>query len=581
MKRTRKQDDVNVIGFDSETLQGPPITFQFWSPHYKRISGCTFIGKRSPTKVFLGELQKLPPGRYRMYGFNLEFDMLSVLWDVRSDIRDGNINLEIGNWKINGRYSKPIFATFSDGRRHIEVVDAMLWFMTSLEKAGQLVCPHLPKLVRPAGLGETLYTAKDKDFVEYANRDAVVAYHLGEAIEKFHRELDIPSQISLASMAAAVFRLNYMRDNIYQPPLYEWMVGAAAAYHGGVNRVREGCAPAWHKNVTAKDFSSAYPKAMSEFPPFDNPAGYKAYKSKTASRIKRVETYGCYKISGKASACHWPALFDHDFDPLQGKFKDVWTTGVELNEALRMGELALSSISGFHYVDEGFSYSPFYQYVMDFYRKKSETHIDPVMRYMYKILLNALTGKFIQTSPDYTLVDGKLVKINRAGGLYHPFIAGLITGDCRAKVHGAEHEFNAIHTATDGIFVPGIHRDSPKKELGALVTEGIGDLALFRNKLYIFYTDTESAETYPSQVFAGRHILKCARHGYQGTVGALEGMLVSDSREYRINKPIKLKTAIQRGEPPNKFVTSVRRVRNLDSAFKVFTYDKVPKRKGR
>jgi hypothetical protein len=581
MKRSKAQGDVNVIGFDSETLQGPPITFQFFSPHFKRITGCTFIGKRSPMKVFLEQLGKLPSGNYRMYGHHLEFDMLSVLWDRRADIRDGNINMMVGNWKIEGRYSKPIFAVFSDGARRIELVDSMLWFMTSLEKAGKLVCPHLPKLIRPAGLGTTMYKPSDKRFVEYAMRDAEVAYFLGEAVEKFHRELDIPSQISLASMAATVFRLHYMRNNIYQPPLYEWMVGAAAAYHGGVNRVRTGCAPAWHRNVTAKDFSSAYPDAMSRFPPFDNPNGYKAYKSKTAARIKRVETYGVYKISGKAASCDWPALFNHDFEPLSGKFKNVWTTGVELNEALRMGELALASISGYHYVDDSFSYSPFYAYVMDFYRKKSETHIDPVMRYMYKILLNALTGKFIQTSPDHTLVDGKLVKINRAGGLYHPFIAGLITGDCRAKVHGAEHEYNAIHTATDGIFVPGIYKDTTKKELGALVNEGTGDLALFRNKLYIFYTDTETEDTYPSQVFAGKHVLKCARHGFQGTVGALEGMLVSTDRSYRVNKPIKLKTALRGGDTPNKFVISTRHIRNLNSAFEVYTYEKASKRQGR
>lgn len=571
-KRNRKRhDDFDVIGFDSETMQGPPITFQFYSATAKRINGCAFVGKRNPTEVFLAQLKKLPPGKYRMYGHNLEFDMLSALWDVRAKIRDGSIDLEIGDWTITGRYSKPVFATFDDGERQIELVDSILWFMTSLERAAELVCPQLPKLQRPAGLGITLYTAKDSTFVDYAMRDAEVAYFLGLAIERFHDELQIPSQISLASMAAAVFRIHYMQDNIYQPPLYSWMVGAAASYHGGVNRIRPNAAPSWHINVSALDLSSAYPNAMDGFPSFSDEKGYKKFK---VANPKHVPPLGVYCISGITSECDWPALFEHDFSPLQGKFKDTWVTGYELNEALSSGEVKIKSISGYHYdarAERQPNYSPFSAYVQTFYKQKSDA-ADPVMRYMYKILLNALTGKFIQTSPDYTLVDGHLVKIMRAGGLYHPFIASLITGHTRATIHALEHKYNALHTATDGIFVPGKIDTGQKKTLGATVCEGQGDLALFRNKLYIFYTDDKGEGAYESQVFKGRYVMKCARHGFQGRVVDLEKMLISNSRSYRINKPIKLKTALKNKDTPNKFVTTERNLRGIGE-FGVVKYE--------
>jgi hypothetical protein len=497
-----------------------------------------------------------------MYGHNLEFDMLSALWDNRAQIRDGNIDLKIGEWTINGRYSKPVFATFTDGKRYIELVDSFLWFMTALEKAAALVCPHLPKLLRPASLGTKLFKKTDRGFVDYAMRDAEVAYHLGEAIEKFHEELEVPPQISLASMAAAVFRLRYMRENIYQPPLYQWMVGAAAAYHGGVNRVQPNAAPAWHIGVTALDVSSAYPDAMAGFPAFDNAEAFKSYKKARGRKV--YPALGVYLVSGKAKACDWPALFDHDFKPIQGKFSRTWVTGYELNAAIESGEVKAESVSGYYYdVDKSADYSPFKAYVTDFYREKSEAK-DPVMRYMYKILLNALTGKFIQTSPDYTLVDGQLVKINRAGGLYHPFIAGLITGHTRAHMHEVEHQYESLHTATDGIFAPGQHRGANQKHLGAVVSEGYGDLALLRNKLYIFYTNDPVPGTYPSGVFADRHILKCARHGFQGRVIDLERMLISSERSYRVNKPVKLKTALKTGVDPNKFVISERQLRNIE-----------------
>jgi hypothetical protein len=543
-------------------MQGPPITLQFYDGRKSRFTDCIFIGKRRAIDIFLKQLKKLKPGHYRMYGHNLEFDMLSALWEERARMREGNIDLRVGDWKITGRYSKPVFCEFSDGERFIELVDSILWFQTSLEKAAELVCPDLPKLARPEGLGTTLYTSKDTDFVEYAMRDAVVAQKLGEAIEQFHEELDIPSQISLASMAAAVFRRHYMRSDMYQPPMHNWMIGSVAAYHGGKNNLLEEAAPAWHVNVTALDLSSAYPDAMTRLPAFSDPKGYRSFKCKTPAKIKSVETLGVYRISGTAQKCAWPALFDHNFKKLSGRFSHTWVTGAELNQALLFEEVKLSSIDGFVYdLDYEDGYSPFKEYTETFYKLKAAA-TDPVYEYLYKIMLNALTGKFIQTSPDFVIVDGQLVKIKRAGGLYHPFCAGLITGDTRAVMHDKEHHFKALHTATDGIFAPGEHKGEPKK-LGAFVDEGFGDLALLRGKLYIFYSKTPTKKSKPSQMFEGMHILKIAKHGFQGSDLDLERILVSRMRKYRVNKPLKLKTAIKRKEDPNKFVNSIRSLRNI------------------
>jgi hypothetical protein len=569
--RRNRGNDIIVLGFDSETLQGPPITLQFYSDQVtKRFTGCVFIGKRSATTVFLSQLEKLPSGRYRMYGHNLEFDMLSVLWNVRSKLLTGSFELKIGKWVIQGRFTKPIFATFRDGERTVELVDSILWFQTSLERAGKIVCPDLPKLKRPVGLGITMYKPSDTAFVEYAMRDAVVAYHLGLAIERFHEELEIPSQISLASMAAACFRINYLQRDVYQPPRYEWMAMAQASYHGGVNRVRPGASPGWHTNVTALDLSSAYPFAMSGFPDFSNAAAYRSYKRIKRRTPIRVPDLGIYRISGTAVRCDWPALFGHDFKPIQGRFVGQAVSGYELNVALQSREVKLTSIEGFIYDETESDYSPFKAYVDYFYNMKA-TATDPTLRYMYKIMLNGVTGKFIQTSEDYTLVDGQLVRIQRAGGLYHPFIASLITGHTRSVMHPLEHKYKALHTATDGIFAPGNHHGAKAKVLGAVVDEGHGDLALFRNKLYILYSNEETEDTYPSQVFDGRHILKCARHGFQGTVGNLEQMLITQIRKYKVNRPLKLKSATKSGDAPNKFVTQGRTLNNIGE-FKVFNH---------
>jgi hypothetical protein len=237
---------------------------------------------------------------------------------------------------------------------------------------------------------------------------------------------------------------------------------------------------------------------------------------------------------------------------------------------LKIGEVKLTSIKGFSYDEDTSDYSPFKAYVDYFYNMKS-TATDKTLRYMYKIMLNGVTGKFIQTSEDYTLVDGQLVRIQRAGGLYHPFIASLITGHTRSVMHPLEHQYQALHTATDGIFAPGYHKGEKAKVLGAVVDEGHGDLALFRNKLYILYSNEETEDTYPSQIFDGRHILKCARHGFQGTVANLEQMLITQVRKYKVNRPLKLKSATKSGDAPNKFVTQGRTL-NISGEFKIFNH---------
>jgi hypothetical protein len=55
--------------------------------------------KKSPTETFFKTLSKLKPGRYRVYGHNLGIRYALFLWDVRAKIRDGAIDLQIGEWK--------------------------------------------------------------------------------------------------------------------------------------------------------------------------------------------------------------------------------------------------------------------------------------------------------------------------------------------------------------------------------------------------------------------------------------------------------------------------------------------------
>ncbi len=551
--------DAKVIGFDSETMRGPPITLQLYSEDVPSITAMLWVHNKNPTEIFFKHLRKLRPGRYRMYGHNLVFDLTSLFWNHLPMIADGTINAPLYGWAVSGRYGHPSFLTLERKGIIIDLVDAMLWFSSTLERAAEIVCPELPKLARPQGLGEKLFKKTDDEFCAYAMRDAEVSYHQGKAIERMHADEGIDQCYSLAAMAARIFQQKYQRETIYQPPERKWMAGALASYHGGVNRVRREAAPGWHPNVCGWDFSSAYPAAMHDFPSFSNSALYKPL-SGNRFKIDSATALGVYCVSGVARECDWPAIFDHDFEPIQGKFNNIWIHGYELIAGIQANELSVKSFSGFFYDHEADKVaSPFKGFVDAKYLAKA-TAADPIIRHKEKITMNGLTGKFIQTQADYVRLGDRLVTLPRAGGLYHPFIASSITAHTRARIHDLEHRVEAIHTATDGVFAPSRNKIKPGAGLGSIQLESKGDLALLRNKLYILYADEPAKGSYPSKVFPGKYICKAARHGYQGTIFQLEEMIAHGHRQYSTNKPNQLKSSLKSGAIPNNFETKTRRL---------------------
>jgi hypothetical protein len=323
----------------------------------------------------------------------------------------------------------------------------------------------------------------------------------------------------------------------------------------------------WHTDVVSLDISSAYPFAMSQLPSFSNEKLYRRAKIKASDRRtynNGVPKFGVYNISGTAANCAWPSLFDRSFNAMQGKFYDVWVNGYDLNAALTSGEVKLSSIKGYFYDHTRDRHaSPFSAFVNDFYQRK-ESATDPVSRYMYKTVLNSLYGKFIQTTRKEDETTGE--SIYEAGGMYHPFIASAITAHTRAYIHDIEHEFSAIHTATDGVFAPnkkGMARRlaafnkvrQNTTGLGALKLEASGDLLLLRNKLYVLYSDSEGKIS--SKHFKGKMINKYALHGFQSSVYTLEELVAFNRRKYETHRPNQLRESLKsKGvKIPNNFET--------------------------
>lgn len=559
--------DVIVHGADSETYHGRPMTLQFYSGDME-YEQCLWVDEHTSTQGFFEWADSLPRHcLHVVYVHNLEFDLPEFFWSYKEQLitTGGDFHFDVDGWHVSGVYGKPTFCrlTHRHQSRQILIVDSYYWFAGSLKNAAKLYCPHLPKLKTPKGLGTKKFGMNDDNFYAYAMRDAEIDYHIGVSVQKIIREFDIRQPVSLADMAAKIFRHHFLKHTIPQPSRAVSMA-ALRSYHGGKNNVVSGNAPAWHIDITSMDISSAYPYAMSQLPSMS----FKAYKryQMTRKRVTSVPELGVYCVSGTADKSEWSVIFHHGFQPIDGKFSRVWIQGFELNEALRTKKIKVNSLRGHYYdQDKDNRESPFDAFCQHFYHLK-ETQTDPVLRYMYKIILNAVYGKFIQTRKNsriiYTDVDANETEETHdliAGGMFHPFIASAITAHTRAYMHQIETAHEAFHSATDGIFtkrkrviqVP----FSPAKGLGALQIEARGDLVLLRNKCYILYADKPlDKKSIRSQYFRGKYIIKSAKHGFQGSVYDLEKLVAHNKRKYKASRPNRLREALKRNLDVNDFV---------------------------
>jgi hypothetical protein len=574
-----------VIGVDSETLHGEPISFQFYSKE-AGINEIVWIKSgKDASRKFFDFLDSLPDTRDRHYiliGHNLRFDMVSFFHDRHARLREESIEEEWHGWKTKIVYAAVRFATFQKKHKRVSLIDSGAYFVTSLAKLATIFCPALPKLEAPKGLGTLRFTRKDKQFCLYAMRDSEIAYFVGLFILERHREWDVSLAVSAPHFASKVFRRHFIKQVIPLPPR-KIVYAAMSAYHGGKNNVTASGLPALFKDIVSIDIKSAYPYAMASFPSFSNPKLYRAIEGNGTP--KSFPPFGIYKINGTIKPCKYPSLYSHNFKPLSGDVYGVWVTGFELNEALRCKEVTLRHTLGYYYDAEADKEpSPFKGYVEEFFKRK-ETAKEKAHREFNKLLMNSLYGKFIQTRGvaglndlTYDLDESKLLidASVQAGGLFNPFIAALITGHTRAFIHRLEHAHKALHTSTDGIQSPkrhvsGLQRYGKVGSLGSVSIEASGDLLLFRNKLYIIYARLTSADRKQirdckkrgepcdikvSGIFPGNRIVKYALHGFHGDVFTLEQMYKSGTREYEYTKVNQLRESLKRKLRVNDFVTT-------------------------
>lgn len=525
LKSGRGNRQTYVIGFDSEAERGTPFLFQFAHPNgnvdlievpKKKWGGLYAFFDYLEQFCATATAQKT---EYVVFGFNLPYEWTQLFRDLTVTTRSADefeVTLQLPSSmvvKIRATNNKRYYLTCELGKtkRRFKVVDARAFIVGSLNSVSELL-----GIGRKVELDSKVFKRSDMNnptFIEYAKQDAILTQKVGEYIISLHKEFDVRTCISAPHWASSVFRRKFLLEEIPQcfPELEQ--IGLYT-YHGGKNGFYLD-KPAFIENVWYIDIRSAYPEAMAQLPDITK-GSWREFENYVP------HTHSIWKIKARLNNCKFRCLqtIKGEWITERGIEIETYCTGYEIDTAIAMGDIDLISASGFIY--DGPAGGPFVDYVTHFYSLKRNAR-NAAEKLLAKLALNSLYGKLFQKVPlgDVGIVNvitGETKMTNpaqqydfRAGGLYHPAFAALITGFVRAKIHGLEHKYDSIATSTDGIFAYNSPADNDiGEELGQLDAQQ-GSLRIYRERDYIFTPSDGSKRKY-------------AYHGFRGSTKQFESI---------------------------------------------------------
>ncbi len=243
--------------------------------------------------------------------------------------------------------------------------------------------------------------------------------------QKFH---------SLGTIALDTLRTDLTEMHSFNAISYDIQSLAYKCYFGGRFEI---FFKGYLENIHHADINSAYPYSMSLIP------NMKTGSWKTIKEISELNTLkiGLYRIKVKVNEnklC--PFLYRKDNGSVMcpnGTFT-TWTTSYELDVALKYYDIELINIFGYEYTEK--ENCQFQKLIKKWYGQRIAQK-DEGQKYIYKVLINSLYGKFAQRKPE-------------PKNLFNPVMASLITGKCRAMLleSAQNSKDDIIMFATDGVF---------------------------------------------------------------------------------------------------------------------------------
>lgn len=573
---------MKIYGADIETVNGEPRLLTITSElDYKKVKVIK-VTKKSIMQQFLFTLYKTCSRGHinTVYFHNLNHDLVALFYQDYSVFRSTNFKMKFGeNIEVEVFAGNTWFMSinFLDIKSRVYVLDSYRYVFTSLAKIGkQLNFKFQKKEMSKQGqkdLGKKL----TPEIIDYAIYDTLAELELANWITEVHQMYNVKHSVSLAHLASEIFKTSFILngESILQSKGIA-LNYSIRSYHGGRNGLYIDKCPRMIKGVTEIDIISSYPNAMQHLPNF---LGGDYVQTDKFDR----QYAGVYRIVANYCGAAYPVLFTDDFKQLERGERVIYCTGYELAQAIKNKEIGkIKEINGAVFIPTGKQIeSPLRKYALEFFSKKEQTPKTDSRYLVYKLLMNALYGKFFQRTEEVTYKlneEGEYIRQSwiKAGGLFQPFIASQITAFARVELNKLEYKYKSIHSSTDSIkFVGKIKEKDLPKGLGGLTKEIYGDCLIFRNKLYVhFNNEVEKTEKiiklikkYDNKKFLAlnekMHYIKYALHGYQGNVKQLIEMYERGDYQYTCKRMIKVREAIN-GKKGNKALQFVEQERSLN-----------------
>lgn len=349
-----------LCGFDTED-DGAGHPF-LWCFVHARGSWHTIHQAEALSWVERFALAEWARGRVlELWATNLEYDMVNLF---PSD-RVAEVSFRFGRTALCGARWKR--ADFRDTLRHLPLSVAALGELVGLKKKEGALFQGVPS------------RRTFRRYLMRCERDAAITYRAAVLFDRSYRKLKERPRMTLASTALAVWRRGWDRE-VVRPDPEVWRA-ALEAYHGGRTQA---FAVGRFQNVTGIDVASMFPWAMT-CAPLPLPWGL----------VRRVKTdapvlpHGLYHVRVDCRA-EWPQLPYRSEEGTiypQGRWR-AWYVGEEI---LAASDTRVRVLEGFEFLEQ---VRPFDHYVRAMFRRKARARGG--LRMLYKLLLNALAGKFGQ-----------------------------------------------------------------------------------------------------------------------------------------------------------------------------------------
>jgi hypothetical protein len=219
---------INVVAFDTETVEGEPLTIQFASQLGTELHRVT---RASILPTFITALHRLGcDDAWNMaWAHQLEFDIGQAFIQVPQiwgDETGSNETYELAFELPGGLSAEFCFKHFASpfhiasiGGQRWQFLDTMSFMRIGLAKACKRLKLPTRKLPRPRYIGRREPTLEEwPRFEEYARNDAQATRDLALYILKWHELFGIRPTVSIAQMAATVFRHKFLMEEINDLP---------------------------------------------------------------------------------------------------------------------------------------------------------------------------------------------------------------------------------------------------------------------------------------------------------------------------------------------------------------------------